>query len=183
MKAPERLETRRLVLRQPRAEDAEAIFTRYASDAAVTRYLSWPRHQALEQTRAFLRLSEAEWERWPAGPYLVEARETGRLLGGTGLAFETADRASTGYVFARDAWGSGFATEALQAMVQVATGLALARFYALCHTQHSASQRVLEKCGFSREGILRQHTHFPNLPPPQLCDVYCYAHALKQTRR
>jgi hypothetical protein len=29
---------------------------------------------------AFLAFSDAEWERWPAGPYLVVSRENGRLL-------------------------------------------------------------------------------------------------------
>jgi hypothetical protein len=47
-------------------------------------------------------LTDAEWQRWPAGPYLIENRESGRLLGGAGLAFETSFRAATGYVLARD---------------------------------------------------------------------------------
>ena len=46
-------------------------------------------------------LTDAEWQRWPAA-YLIENRESGRLLGGTGLAFETSFRAATGYVLARD---------------------------------------------------------------------------------
>jgi RimJ/RimL family protein N-acetyltransferase len=47
-------------------------------------------------------------------------RDDGTLLGSTGLAFETAHRASTGFVLARDAWGAGMATEALAAMVSIA---------------------------------------------------------------
>lgn len=183
MKAPERIETERLALRKPRADDAEAIFRRYASDAEVTHYMSWPRHQSVEQTRAFLSFSDAEWARWPAGPYLVEARNDGCLLGGTGFAFEAADCASTGYVFAKDAWGCGFAAEALGAVVHLAPELGLTRLYAVCHVQHSASQRVLEKCGFIREGTLQQHSEFPNLQPAQLCDVFCYAQPLQAPRR
>jgi RimJ/RimL family protein N-acetyltransferase len=37
--APEKIETPLLVLRKPRADDAEAIFEEYASDPEVTRYL------------------------------------------------------------------------------------------------------------------------------------------------
>jgi RimJ/RimL family protein N-acetyltransferase len=129
-RAPERVVTRRLVLRRPRPDDAGAIFARYARDPEVTRWLAWPRHASLDDTRAFLAWSDAEWERWPAGPYLVEAREGGALLGSTGLAFETARRASTGYVFARDAWGRGFATEAVEALVERARAAGVVRLHA-----------------------------------------------------
>ena len=52
--------------------------------------------------------------------YLIFQHGEDRLLGGTGLSFKSASVAVTGYVFAQDAWGQGFATEALQAMVEVA---------------------------------------------------------------
>ncbi|MEW6443222.1 MAG: GNAT family N-acetyltransferase [bacterium] len=174
MKAPQRIETARLVLERPRAADLEAVFARYASDPDVTRFVSWPRHESLADTLAFLEFSEAEWERWPAGPYLVRSRTDGTLLGGTGLAFETPHRASTGYVLAKDAWGKGYATEALHAMVELAHTVGVRRLYAICHIEHPASRRVLEKGGFRREGILHLHTEFPNLSPGEPADVFCY---------
>ena len=72
VRAFEKVETRRLILRKPRLEDAEAIFSRYDSD--VTRFLGWARHESLDTTRAFLQFSDAEWARWPPGPYPVESR-------------------------------------------------------------------------------------------------------------
>ncbi len=174
-KAPERIETARLVLRRPAAADAKAIFSRYASDPEVTRFLGWAMHRSLAQTRAFVRFSQTEWRKWPAGPYLIEARQGGALLGGTGLAFETPFRAATGYVLARDAWGAGFASEALRAMVALAADLRVRRLYALCHPDHPASQRVLERCEFAREGRLRRYVEFPNLRPGEPADVLCYA--------
>lgn len=177
-KAPERYETERLILRRPTVEDAAEVFARYAGDAEVSRYMAWQLHQSPEMTRAFLQFSDAEWERWPAGPYLVESRADGRLLGGTGLAFETRYRASTGYVFARDAWGQGFATEAVNAMVDISRDLRVVRLYALCHVDHDRSARVLERCGFQREGILQRYLEFPNLAPGAPADVYCYARVL-----
>lgn len=175
LKAPERIETARLVLQPPRTTDFEAIFARYASDPDVTRFLAWPRHRSLADTQAFLAFSEAEWGRWQAGPYLLRSRADGTLLGSTGLAFETPYRASTGYVLARDAWGKGYATEALQAMVETARMVGIRRLYAICHTEHRASWRVLEKCGFLREGVLHRYTEFPKLVPDELSDVFCYA--------
>lgn len=167
--------TERLVLRRPSPDDAEAIFTRYASDPIVVRYVGWPRHDNVDDTRTFLEFADDEWARWPAGPYMIERRIDGRLLGSTGLSFETADRAATGYVLAADAWGQGFATEALRAMVDIAQDMGLARLYALCHVDHQASAHVLEKCGFACEGVLRRHSTFPNLTPPAICDVRCYS--------
>jgi len=175
MRAPERVETTRLRLRKPAVADAEAVFARYASDPEVTRFLSWATHRSLDETRAFLEFSEAQWARWPAGPYLVESRADGALLGGTGLAFETPRRASTGYVLAKDAWGKGYATEALRAIVSLARDMGVRRLYALCHPDHAASWRVLEKGGFGREGILSRHSKFPNLSPGEPCDALCYA--------
>lgn len=172
---PDDVETERLVLRRPVPPDAPAIFTRYASDPTVTRYLGWPMHRSIEDTRAFLTFAEDEWERWPAGPYLVIERASGQLIGGTGFAFETPFRAATGYVLAADAWGRGYATEALRAMVSMAPRLGLRRVYALCHTQHRPSWRVLEKGGLAREGVLRRAYEFPNLAPGDPQDVFCYS--------
>ncbi|HEY8519442.1 MAG TPA: GNAT family N-acetyltransferase [Gammaproteobacteria bacterium] len=174
MKAPATLRTARLLLRRPVAADADAVFARFASDADVTRYLSWRRHITLEDTRAFIAMSEAQWDSSPAGPYLIERAEDGLLLGSTGLACDGPSRAETGYVLARDAWGQGFATEALQAMVELAPTVGVRRLYALCHTEHAASARVLEKCGFVRERVLPRHVEFPNLAPGELADVFCY---------
>lgn len=163
MNAPERVETARLLLRRPQTHDAEAIFARYASDPEVIRYLSWPAHRSLEHTRAFLHASDAEWEQWPAGPYLIESRSDLRLLGATGLSFTTPEIAVTGYVLARDAWGYGYATEALNAVIAVARNVGVRSLYASCHAAHRASAHVLEKCGFTLESVLPAHSEFPNL--------------------
>ena len=163
--------------RRPGGADAEAIFSSYASDPEVTRYLAWPRHLTIEATRRFLEFSDDEWTRWPAGPYVIEDRATGRLLGGTGLGFESPVSASTGYVLTRDAWGRGFATEALVAMVELARQAGVIRLYALCHADHRASRRVLEKGGFAAEGLLLRHTVFPNLAEGP-CDTWSYVRIL-----
>ena len=99
----------------------------------------------------------------------------GTLLRSTGFWFETPYRASTGYVFARKAWGKGYATETLQVMVQIAKTIGVRRLYALCHIEHRASWRVLDKVGFLREGTLHQYLEFPNLKHGELADVFCYA--------
>jgi RimJ/RimL family protein N-acetyltransferase len=101
------------------------------------------------------------------------------LARSTGLAFERPDEAMTGYILAKDAWGKGYATEALEAMVDVARRISVERIHALCHPQHRASCRPLEKCGFSRDRSWSKQAEFPNLAPGTLQDVVCYELALK----
>lgn len=158
------IETERLVLRAPRLNDVQAIFDRYASDPEVTRYLGWPRHTTIAETRAFVKFSTDQWARWKTGPVLAISREDGTLLGGSGLLMETPEHASTGYVFARDAWGKGYATECLRAMLDLAVKAGVQRVTAECHAAHAASRRVLDKCGFQQEPTTRQMV-FPNLSP------------------
>ena len=177
MKAPPQIETPRLSLLQPQAADAASIFERYASDPDVTKFLGWPRHESVADTQAFLRFSAGEWERWPAGPYLIRSRSDGQLLGGTGFGFEGQQQAATGYVLATDAWGKGYATEALGAVIDVARRIGVARLQALCHPQHRASWRVLEKCGFVQDRSWTKQAEFPNLAPGIQQDVLCYTTA------
>lgn len=172
--APERLETARLVLRKPRWDDAEAIFSRYASDPDVARYVGFTLHGSIDATRAYLERAEDEWKRKGVGAYVIENREEGTFLGGTGLHLEAPYRAATGYVLAQDAWGLGYATEALTALTSLAPGLGIVRLYALTHADNRPSWRVLEKCGFQREAVLRRHFVFPNLDPGPK-DVFLYA--------
>ena len=158
----------------PESGNAEAIFHRYASDEEVTRFLGWPRHRSIADTQAFLAFSANHWERWPAGPYLIWSRHNGQLLGSTGLTFETADEAVTGYVLARDTWGQGYATEALTAMVDLAREIGVRRLTALCHPAHRASWRVLEKCGFVRDVTSSRQVEFPNLTQGVMQNVASY---------
>jgi RimJ/RimL family protein N-acetyltransferase len=95
-------------------------------------------------------------------------------MGSTGLSLDTPQIAQTGYVFARDAWGRGYATESLHAMVSLARDRRLTRLYAVCHADHRPSAHVLEKCGFTRERRFRRSHVFPNLGP-QKRDVLAYA--------
>jgi ribosomal-protein-alanine N-acetyltransferase len=174
VKAPSHLHTQRLALATPGHADVAEIFERYASVPEVVRYMGWPCHRSLADTETFLEFSQEQWRRWPAGPYLIRLRSDGELVGSTGLEFEAPGRASTGYVLARQAWGLGYATEALTAMIRLAGRLGVATLCAICHPQHQASSRVLEKCGFCRDTAQRKRIEFPNLVPGLLQEALCY---------
>ena len=63
-------------------------------------------------------------------------------------------------------------------MLEVARACGARMLYALCHVDHRTSARVLEKCGFTSEGVVRHYTEFPNLSPGTLSDVVKYSRPL-----
>lgn len=173
--APATVETDRLVLRRPVPGDAPAVFARYAGDPAVTRFLGWRTHASVAETHVFLAGCDAAWRQNGVGPYLIQSREDGELLGSASLRLMSPQQAAAGYVLARDAWGRGYATEALHAIRGLALRLGVLRLTAMCHPEHRASWRVMQKCGFTREGLLRAQAQFPNLAPGIAADVLCYS--------
>ena len=102
----------------------------------------------------FLQFSEAEWARWPTGPYPLSRVKTAACWAAPDWAFSNRlQRAATGYVFAQDAWGQGYATESLWAVVEIARKTGVVRLSALLVIP-GIQPRVLEKCGFVCEGVL-----------------------------
>lgn len=170
--APTSITTARLVLRKPTDADAQAIYTAYAGDSTATQYMSWPTHTSITYTQAFLTFAQSEWHNQGVGVYLIE--RDGVVIGSTGLHPTTAYRATTGCILARAHWGQGYAVEAYRAMTELGRSLGLARVDAYCHAEHAPSARVLEKAGMAFEGVLKQHTVFPQLSTRPL-DVRCYA--------
>ncbi|MGH9769933.1 MAG: GNAT family N-acetyltransferase [Blastocatellia bacterium] len=81
MKPPEIIETPRLTLRPPSMVDAEAIFTSYAQDAEVAKYMIWRPHKNIEETRDFMLRCVSAWEKGSAYPWIITRKEDGRLIG------------------------------------------------------------------------------------------------------
>ena len=75
----------------------------------------------------------------------------------------------------KKAWNKGYATEALNEIIEISKMTKMRRLSAICHIQQQVSWKVLEKCGFLREGRLRSYTIFPNLNESEPQDVYCYS--------
>ncbi|PKU73903.1 ribosomal-protein-alanine N-acetyltransferase [Dendrobium catenatum] len=63
------------------------------------------------------------------------------------------------YQLAREWWGKGVATTAVRIATEAAMSeiIELERLEALVEERNKASQRVLEKVGFQREGLLRKY--------------------------
>ena len=144
--------TDRLLLRPGWAEDAPAL-ARAIADEQVVRHLStapWP--YALGDAEAHLAAP-----RDPVLPaFLIAARTAGapRLVGSCGLARRASGRVELGYWIARPFWGQGFATEAGQALIEIAAALGLPGLDASHFLDNPASGRVLEKLGFVAGGLV-----------------------------
>jgi RimJ/RimL family protein N-acetyltransferase len=92
---------------------------------------------------------------------LVEPHDDDVLLGGGSLNEVSHGRAAVGYWLTPDARGRGIATHAVRLLARWAVDeLGLARLEITCGPDNQASQRVAERCGFTREGVLRAHLPF-----------------------
>ncbi|RHZ57997.1 GNAT family N-acetyltransferase [Aspergillus thermomutatus] len=73
-----------------------------------------------------------------------------------------------GFIFHRDTWGLGFASEALTAFKEV-FWQARPEFDVLeawCDTENTASANVLRKCGFDSVEVAYGDYHLPGMTPP-----------------
>jgi ribosomal-protein-alanine N-acetyltransferase len=152
------IETERLLLRPITMKDAPDIFA-YASDPEVTKYVRFVTHKSLKDTHAFIRRVRTSYSKGITPLWGMQSKAAGRLIGAIGfLQWPNSDqRAELGYVVNRNVWGKGFVTEAAKALCDFAfKKMNVNRIEAGTMVGHAASQRVLEKCGFAFEGVLRQ---------------------------
>jgi ribosomal-protein-alanine N-acetyltransferase len=96
----------------------------------------------------------------------MERVEDGALLGMMGFHHHMPHSIEVGYVLAKQYWGSGYTTEALQMLIRAAFGTQhIDRVHAFCDVENKGSGRVLEKAGMTLEGTLRGYMKRPNLSP------------------
>ena len=141
------LETERLRLRPFRLDDAEAMFTGWANDDEVTKYLTWPTHSDVETTKAILARWVAEYEQPERLNFAIERKDDGRLIGGIDVVHYTEGVPVIGYVLSRACWGRGYMTEACTRVIEYlfSQGFDAVRIDAI--VENVGSNRVIQKCG------------------------------------
>lgn len=175
---PEKLKTACFELRRPHIADAEAIFSAYATDLEVTRYLGWKPHRDVAVTRLFLKTLDEEWNRSTGFPFMICAREEPHQIIGNIHVHVNHRGVSFGYVLRRESWGQGCATEVLTHLIEHALAQPTTlRTYAFCDVENRASARVMEKAGMQKEGLLRRYFLHPNISDePRDCLLYSRVH-------
>jgi [ribosomal protein S5]-alanine N-acetyltransferase len=79
------------------------------------------------------------------------------FVGGIGLHKKMEHCFEVGYWIAEKHWGKGYATEALKVITDLALNeLKIDRIQAFVFDGNTASEKVLEKCGYEYEGYLRK---------------------------
>ena len=66
-------------------------------------------------------------------------------------------RAEVGFMLGRNAWGRGYALEAIRTIVAFAASAGVRKLSARTHLGNLRSDRLLETLGFTEEGLLRGH--------------------------
>jgi [ribosomal protein S5]-alanine N-acetyltransferase len=148
---PVRLETTRLVLRELRTEDYDAVRA-YVEDPEVTRYLKFPTEP--EDTRAWLeRMRSLD----PKREVQLAIDLDGDLVGSIGVGLTDHATAEMGWALRSDVWGRGIATEAACRIQRFAfEDLRARRVIARADIRNTRSTRVMEKLFMRREGQFAQ---------------------------
>lgn len=148
------IETDDLTLR-PFAVDDVPDLVAAADDPEMHRWMPWARGEDERQaTEWCTTLAGADPDRQLR--FVIEAG--GTFAGSIGLHRAEWDggRVEVGYWLAAPARGKGIATRAARAIVSYAFSRGLHRVELLAATANTASQRVAERAGFTREGVLRE---------------------------
>lgn len=159
---PEHLSTERLFLQRLRYEDAEEIFYTYASKPLATRFVSWPTHQKVEDTNAFLVYANQAWNAGTDYSYSIRLKDSRRLIGSFGILHDNG-KVQFGYILSPSQWGRGYATEACIAMMNLLKVIpGIYRINTFVDVENTASAKVLLKSGLVEEARLSKWFRFVN---------------------
>lgn len=152
------IESKRLVIRVVGEADLTDLLS-INEDDEVTKYLPYESWQSLEVGMAWLERMKRIEDSGTGTQLVVLEKASGRVIG-TCLLFrhdEASARAELGYVLGRKHWGQGYMFEALSALIpHVFNVHALRRLEAEVNPLNVPSCRLLERLGFTNEGLLRK---------------------------
>ena len=146
-------ETERLILRRYNKEDLQDLFE-YLSDKEVVEYEPY-RPLTLDETKENL-----EWRIGTEEMIAVELKDSHKMIGNGYMGKREFEALETGYVFNRNYWGQGYASESCKALIERAFSSGVHRIYAECDPCNKSSWKLLERLGFQREAHLRKNVYF-----------------------
>lgn len=155
---PSPIESERLIVRRVAASDLPSLLEVNANEE-VTVLLPYDTWRSMADAQAWLQRMRDIEATGLALQFVVVLKSTAKAIG-TCLLFrfeEGSARAELGYVLGRVHWGQGFMHEALVALLGHAFDcMGLRRIEAEVDTRNASSARVLQRLGFTKEGLLRQ---------------------------
>ena len=150
-----------ILVRAFREEDADALYEAVReSIAEVSVWLPWcHENYSIEETREFIGSRELASQGGEWYSFGVFEKDGGRFLGGVGINFinRVHQMANLGYWVRTSATGRGIATAATRLGAKFGfEQLGLQRIEIVVAVANRPSQRVAEKAGATREGVLRR---------------------------
>lgn len=164
------IETQRLILKKWEMSDLNDLYE-YGKDPEIGPLCGWKPHESGDESAVILDMFIKTDNVWA-----IVYKENGKIIGGIDLKKDVKrscdDILELGYVLARDYWGKGLMTEAAEAVIKY--GFEQMGLYGIScgHFPHNTrSKRVIEKCGFKHEGILK---HSYKIFDGTVYDQVCY---------
>lgn len=173
-KGTQPLETSRLLLRRPTVEDAESMYKNWASDPAVTKFLTWKPHDNSALTRALLAMWSEECEKSDCYQWLIVPKGLAEPIGSIAVVCtkESTDAFEIGYCIGVPWWHKGIMSEAFSAVIDyLFREVGANRICAEHDTNNPHSGDVMRKCGLSYEGTMRS----AGRNTQGICDLAVYA--------
>ena len=169
------LETKRLILRRFTVRDADAMYTNWASDPEVTRYLTWPAHAGVETSRSVLADWTAAYAQESCYQWAIVLKDRAdEPIGSIGAVDVSDDIAAVqiGYCLGRRWWHQGIMSEALGAVMDFFFDAVGCNRVAGRHDPRNPhSGMVMQKCGMKYEGTQRS----ADRNNQGICDTSWYA--------
>ena len=162
MKPPDPPLTDGAILLRPPGEDNVEAITAACQDDEIQRWTPVPRNYTQADAHEFVRDAAERWATDAGAPFAVLDAADGHFLGLVGVRVINLhiERSigQIGYWVAREARGRGVASQGLVLVSRWAfNGMGLARLQLVTEPENIPSQRVAERAGFQREGVLRSY--------------------------
>ncbi len=155
------LETERLILRELTQADAERIFACFSNED-VTRYYGLEPFEELKQAENLVNLFSKSFADKRGIRWGIERKGTKEIIGTIGFNVWSPahKRAEIGYEIHPDYWRKGYTLEALTIVMSYGfESMGLTRIGAVVFLENEASNNLLNKIGFQKEGILRDYMY------------------------
>ncbi len=157
------IETERLILRRFEHSDCDDVFRNWASDEKVQSLYSEPVYSTKEEVNGLLDKYISCYERPDFYRWAVISKETGECIGQ--IAYFLVDSknhfAEIEYCIGSQFQCKGYCTEAAKAVIAFGFDKINLHKVQICtKTVNVPSKRVIEKCGFTYEGTLRDYFYW-----------------------
>ncbi|MDM1406259.1 GNAT family N-acetyltransferase [Myroides sp. DF42-4-2] len=151
------LETDRLRLRQTTLDDVQPIFS-MRSSAIVMQYIPVPLATDVKEAEDYIHSLDERMKNKECLNWSITLKETGEMIGTMGFYRMQLQhyRTEVGYMLLPAFYGKGYASEALQRLVDFGlNNLGFHSLEAVIYPENKGSIRVVEKCGFVREAYFK----------------------------